>query len=177
MKQQIEFLKGLAKEMKEQPTDYQAAPRFWAIRDYRVISTSFGNSNGYSYYHNDGDFTEFESYEELKDFLDEHYNLSERIDKPKTDNFGELWEWTLDNLNDDGYFMETPTVKEGYIVPNTLFLTKKEALKHLENNAHHYTKDAHTYAMTAWRSPEFQQLLEIIETFDWDKVDVKGGAE
>ena len=183
MKKQIEFLKGLAKEMKEQPTDCQAAPRFWVIKDYRwVPGNPEYDSCEMQYFYSDEDFTEFNDVKELQEYMDEYYlsdgeQLWRYIDEPKLrelvndkdTTFEELWGFVCNNFNN---FNECPVKKESYIVPDTLFLTKREALKHLEINAHHYTKDAHTYAMTAWRSPEVQQLLEIIETFDWDKVEI-----
>jgi site-specific recombinase XerD len=48
------------------------------------------------------------------------------------------------------------------------FLTKEEAKQHLEANSHHYSSEAHTYAMTAWRAPKVERLLQILETMDWD---------
>lgn len=185
MKQKIEFLKGLAKEMKEQPTDCQAAPRFWAIKDYRWVP---GNPDyddcEMQYFYNDGDFTNFNDVKELQEYMEEHYlsdgelwryadelKLRELVNDKDT-TFEELWEFVCDNFNN---FDECPVKKESYVVPDTLFLTKREAQKHLKNNAHHYTSEAHTYAMTAWRSPEVERLLNIIETLDWDKVEIRDG--
>lgn len=178
MNESVKFLKNLAQELKDQPTDCQAAPRFWVIKDYRWIpgNPEYDNCE-VSYFHSDGDFTEFKNVEELEGFLEEHYNLSQHFRNDFDDNdydFEKLWEWSLENLNEDGYFAEAPIKKESYIVPDTMFLTKADAVNHLKENAHHYTSDAHIYAMTAWRSPTVERLLNIIETFDWESITNKG---
>lgn len=51
-----------------------------------------------------------------------------------------------------------------------MFLTKAEAKRHIRLNKHHYTSEAHTYAMTALRAPKVERLLKILETFDWDSI-------
>ena len=60
--------------------------------------------------------------------------------------------------------------EESFIVPNTMFLTKAECKKHIEKNAYHYTSKAHSYAMTAWRSPKVDRLLNILSTMHWDYI-------
>lgn len=136
-----------------------------------------------SYFHNDGDHTDLSNVEDLKEFLNDFYwddvceyfeaseinNLRELLDGEHTD-FEELWEFALEHLNEDGYFDECPVKEEEFIRYNTMFLTKAEAKRHLELNHYHYSRKAHTYAMTAWRAPKVARLMEILETFDWDKV-------
>ena len=55
-----------------------------------------------------------------------------------------------------------------FMYPNTMFLTEKEAREHLERNHYHYSEDAHTYCMVAWRSPEVEKLWEILRETKWD---------
>lgn len=186
MNESVKFLKNLAQELKDQPTDCQAAPRFWVIKDYRwVPGNPEYNNCEVSHFHDDGDITEFKNVEELKLFLNLFYlddasdilnssgasKLREMLESEDT-TFCELWEFSSENFE---YFNECPVKKESYIVPDTLFLTKREAQEHLKNNAHHYTSEAHTYAMTAWRSPTVKRLLNIIETFDWSAIEEKEG--
>jgi hypothetical protein len=52
------------------------------------------------------------------------------------------------------------------IVPDTMFLTLRECKEHIKLNSHHYNKP-HSYAMTAWRSPQVARLYEILEKTDW----------
>lgn len=49
-----------------------------------------------------------------------------------------------------------------------MFLTKKDAQEHLKFNKHHYNGSAHTYAMTAFRSPSYSRLLGILTNPDLD---------
>ena len=56
------------------------------------------------------------------------------------------------------------------IVPNTMFLTLREAEGHLKANYYHYTTEAHTYGMHAWRSPEVAQLIKLLHTVDFDEL-------
>ena len=49
----------------------------------------------------------------------------------------------------------------------TMFLTQKDAEEHLRSNYYHYSDDAHTYAMTAWRSPRVEKLINILSTVNF----------
>lgn len=55
-----------------------------------------------------------------------------------------------------------------FMYPNTMFLTEKEAREHLERNHYHYSEDAHTYCMCAWRSPDVEKLWKILRETKWD---------
>ncbi len=183
MNTDIQFLKGLQQQMKwEDENDYdsQASPRFWVIMDYRTVPTHEDyDYDRTMYFHNDGDHTEFKSVEDLKEFLSNYYleddetgELEELLNDEDM-SFEYLWGFVGDHLNEDGFFNEVPVKEEFFIVPNTMFLTKEEAKRHIENNRHHYTSKAHTYAMTAWRAPKVERLLNILMSFDWDSVQVK----
>ena len=56
------------------------------------------------------------------------------------------------------------------IYPSTMFLTEKAAREHLRRNYYHYSEDAHTYCMCAWRSPEVERLWKILREIRWDGV-------
>ena len=45
------------------------------------------------------------------------------------------------------------------------FLTKRAAKKHIELNGYHHNNPK-TYAMTAWRNPEFEKFMDIFENLD-----------
>lgn len=183
MNTDIQFLKNLQQTMQwEDENDYdsQASPRFWVIMDYRTVPTHEDyDYDRTMYFHNDGDHTEFKNVEELKDFLSDHFLDDEEVgglrnwlnDEEIT--FEELWELVMEYMNDDGHFDEVPVKEEAFIVPNTMFLTKEEAKRHLDINHYHYTSKAHTDAMTAWGAPKVERLLNILMAFDWDSVQVK----
>lgn len=94
--------------------------------------------------------------EDVEDYIVE---MSEMIEK--------LVEYKV--IDEDDY-REVFYTNEHHVYPNTMFITKKDAKEHLENNYYHYSKDAHTYAMTAWRSPQVEKLYEILENVDWSSI-------
>ena len=59
---------------------------------------------------------------------------------------------------------------EHHIYPDTMFLTNRSCKKHIELNHYHYDADVHSYAMTAWRSAEIEQLWNILQKVDWLKM-------
>lgn len=171
----ISFLKELQQELKTQEIDCQAAPRFWVIMDMKTV-TCWEEQADYmglcdvdgevcnirdllGYVLKERDFLEVEDKDVEK--LNEIYSTGILLDS-------DLLDWYREYIDDNSWLV--PCKKEFYIVPNTMFLTKKEAQKHIESNRHHYTSKAHTYAMTAWRAPKVKRLLEILETFDFDSL-------
>ncbi|SCX52172.1 hypothetical protein [Lysinibacillus fusiformis] len=187
MNADIQFLKDLQQQMQwEDENDYdsQASPRFWVIMDSRVVPANEDYDNGFdAHFHNDGDHTEFCNFDELKEFIEEYYSdeveseeyLQELLND-ETKDFDTLWTYIENNMNDDGFFSKVFSKREEFIVQSTMFLTKEEAKSHLELNHYHYTKTAHTYAMTAWRAPKVERLLNILMSFDWDSVQLKEGV-
>lgn len=181
MDDDIQFLKDLQHELKTQEIDGQAAPRFWTIKDYRIVPGNEDYDNGFEQHiHHDGDLTEFKNFADLKRFLEEFFEdeieeskeLQELINDENESFYG-LWEYIEEHLNNYGFFSKVFVKEEGYVVPDTLFLTKEEAKNHLKRNNYHYTSKAHTYAMTAWRAPKIERIMNILETFDWDSIDKK----
>ena len=59
---------------------------------------------------------------------------------------------------------------EHHIYPDTMFLTNRSCKRHIELNHYHYDSDVHSYAMTAWRSPEVEKLWDILQKVDWLKM-------
>lgn len=175
MKEDIQFLKELQNELKNQENDGQAAPRYWSIMDYKWVVTAEGHEDRVSLFDSDTGHTI-----ELDDYVDEILN-GERKDEFSEENIEELqyerengspsdvYDW-IEKYDDDSRFYPVYEEQVSFIAPNTMFLTKEEAKRHLEKNQHHYSDKAHTYAMTAWRAPKMERLIKILETFDWDKI-------
>lgn len=58
---------------------------------------------------------------------------------------------------------------------DTMFLTRKDAEDHLKKNAHNYDKTAHTYCMTAVRSPRVEKLIKLLQLLQ--TIDYSNGLE
>ena len=197
-KEDIEFLSKLSETMKTQDHDCQAAPRFWVVAQVtkEYVGDEYGSYT--DLVTEDGDTVVERAnvknvveyfMEEYKDDVDEIgitvnytpsycevfiYSEDEDYDSSIPDD-------TLFDLDDvisffedhdiivNGYYRTASyNINESTICPDTMFLTKDSCKKHIELNHYHYN-NPHTYAMTAWRSPEVERLWKILEETDWEK--------
>lgn len=166
MREEIQFLKDLQAELNSQENDCQAAPRFWAVGDYKWVGCSDENAERHSIYlPSISESYEINSY--LKGIAEDEELTDEELEE-----FEEIGcetsaiDWIHKYRDEDASIH--PERKEHCIKENTMFLTKAEAKRHIELNHYHYTEEAHTYAMTAWRAPKVEQLLKILSEFDFD---------
>lgn len=175
MKEDIQFLKQLQQELLTQEVDGQAAPRYWSIMDYKWIITAEGHEDRVSLFDSDACETT-----ELNDYVDEILNeRNDEFTEEEIEELKEQLEWGspsdifdwIERYDDDSRFYPIYEEQVSFIAPNTMFLTKAEAKRHLELNHYHYSAKAHTYAMTAWRAPKMERLIKILETFDWNKIE------
>lgn len=183
------FLKELQRELNNQPTLATADPRFWVIRDYEYREATDGDDIEAVELFEDGE-GEIISLEEAvsrayKDELD--FGGEEHAKKWLEDNWlelgtdGCLWaRYTNLGINiSKGVIKDYAEnnalgcvflTKLWAIVPDTMFLTLREAEEHLKANSHHYSTEAHVYCMHAWRSPEVTQLIKLLHTVDFDEL-------
>ena len=161
----IAFLILLGKKRKEQEKDGCADPVSWMIQDEKNVYCEDGE---YLEFYIDGEvyydtYREFDQgyFDEFKKYcLD--YNLAEdREEFKKIEDNDDLYNYL------EWYGLDVTIARfnrEHFISDMTgPFLTKEAAKEHLKDNDYHYSKHARTYGMTAWRNPEFQRLMEIIE--------------
>lgn len=73
----------------------------------------------------------------------------------------------VDIIDNNGLYDSASYTNEHYRYPDTMFLTNRSCKRHIELNHYHYSADAHSYAMTAWRSPEVEHLWKILDVIDW----------
>jgi hypothetical protein len=152
------------------------AKRFLSI-NYKWVITAEGYEEKTSlFFANDCKTVIVEEYvQEITNDEIEHELKEEKIEELKElQEYGsenDLVEWIKENIDEDCYLVHEK--EEPFIVENTMFLTKEEAKRHIELNKHHYTSKVHTYAMTAWRAPKVERLLNILETFDWESISTK----
>ncbi len=181
---ETEFIANLKQELMSQPTDGNASPRFWVIAQQQRIPVPDEYAEAYELVHDDGDVTTLYSVDDVLNLIenyiendDDNVTLIYNDLKSKIDN-GLSLDRMFDEINNlkEKYpneeflskFKEEPYVEVHTIKENTMFLTKKDAQEHLKFNQHHYNESAHTYAMTAFRSPAYSRLLGILTNPDLD---------
>lgn len=157
----------------------QADPRFWivqgTIKEYGIDSEY---ADGSELCHVDGDEVA-ENMEEACKFLNDKNEDSDVNDIPKFKYNDDLD--SISFIDDDGdkrslcdfedvlNYLDNPDYRIAYFrnvdknYEDTLFLTNAACKAHIKTNHHHYPADAHSYAMTAWRSPQVERLYEILK--------------
>lgn len=169
-KEDIEFLRELQHELNTQETDGQAAPRFWGIMETvkRPSPEGFGEPVFYN-----GDEGLTSTIEEFVQTIEENYledneslkSLWEEIDKSDWDDVKDFANDELE-LNVEIVYVED---SENISQQTGCFLTKRAAKRYLEQNYYHH-ENGRTYAMTAWRNPEFERLLNILQSMNIDDI-------
>lgn len=169
------FLQQLRDEMVNGDNDCQPSPRFWVIMDYKDEVTAEGFHDDVRFYDNHACHT-FDSVgdyiEDIEERIeDEHFDEGDLEEIRKCINTIKSSTYVTDSdiedlfesVGDEDSMRIVYTKRESYIVPNRLFLTKKEANDYLKLYGYNHTDKAHTYAMTAVRSPHYKRLIEFIE--------------
>lgn len=154
----LEFLKAHGEQMETQQNDFQADPRFWVVAEnkceYRIAD---GYQDGTVVCGPDGAI--FETVDELFQYLIENDCIK---DGDFDGGYGMTLDDVFDALDDTKFYLSNFREKNSVMTPDTLFLTKQEAVEHIERNHYHY-QQPHTYAMTAWRSPQVERLYEVLK--------------
>lgn len=165
----VQFLEELAKKLKSQPNYATAKPLIFTIKEEIPV---VGLEEGYG---------------DEPCLVDEEgmlYTLTEEVVEYLLENLAEEEGQTLQSIA-NAYGLEVDETnfeslfeliqKSGqewkltYWKPQKRFtgefLTEEAALKHLQANRHHYHSTACVYCKHAWRNPELEQLLSIVEKF------------
>lgn len=182
-----DFLVRLQRELNTQDTCGNAEPRYWGIRGTeQIYGMEEGYGDEYDLYDNAACSIAASSMtdavkivrEFVNDMDDECDWMVEACDgciNVVTYEDGEETLYDLKDvkewLNEHGGDYSISGRKEfGKIYEDAMFLTQKAAEEHLRKNAHHYADDARTYAMTSWRSPEYERVIEILRHIDWERI-------
>ena len=181
------FLEQLQHELNTQPHLCQADPRFWVIRDYEYREATESDEIDAVELFEDGegetmsleeavmraykDELDFGGEDHAKEWLEDKWlKLDENgAVQPQyllADTFKDVVEDYAEHNMMECVFL----TKQWKIVANTMFLTLREAKDHLETNYYHYTNEARTYAMTAWRSPDVAQLIKLLHEVDFNEL-------
>lgn len=183
----IDFLSQLQETMNTQDTVCQADPRFWVIREERYEQAAPDDGIYFVYFHGssfigrvdiedaiDGAVKAFEPSDECET-VDEYL---ERFDlylsgKKTLVSFGQSYNDSIKALIMDYASTFGCTVsfftRKVAICPNTLFLTKASCENHIMCYGYNYN-NPHSYAMTAYRSPEVEQLYDILHNVDFSEL-------
>ncbi len=192
--EETQFLLELQKEMNIQDTVGNADPRFWVIKGTeKEYGIETGYEDGADLVDDGGCATVATDMESamiyIRDNVLDEINKTDGVqrniemipgifhpniriswsddgfeDSVEFDNMEEVADW----LREQGYEHSVANYKAiSKVYPDTMFLTQKAAEKHLRVNDYHYSDDAHTYAMTAVRSPEVEILWKILREVDW----------
>jgi hypothetical protein len=172
----IEFLKNLQNELNTQETDIQANPRFWVVAQYEWHACWEDQAQSYEYCDGESSYNNFD--ELMKSLKDNNYFDEEGNFNGLLEDYEDIDDFHYDSIHE--YENLPETVKEEYyevpvkevhvIKENTMFLTKRECQEHIERNHYHYNDTVHTYAMTAWRSPQVEKLIKILQTENFGEV-------
>ena len=174
--EEIQFLKDLQKEMNTQDHVGQADPRYWTIKTYdKEYGKEMDDNDGICVcYESDCD-TIWEGEVNFWNIDETVEAILQAIDKQGIELNEEEVEY-IKNSYDESSLIEALEDADFEIMKwrtkstcTGMFLTHKAAQEHLQRNDYHYSDDAHTYAMTAWRSSE-EMLWKILQTVDFDKL-------
>lgn len=159
----IKFLKELAHDLKTQDTDCTATPVFFQIMQRKDI---YGIDSDYA---DDmciviGDeYDTFTAFGDAIDFCEEYFSDSCN---------GEEWEMvkesnSLEEIHEFLKDIEIDSTYTGYQKNHEYensFLTRRACEMHIKRNHYHY-KTPVVYTNHAWRNPEFERLMQIVQKF------------
>ena len=187
------FLQKLQHVMRTQDTCCQAAPRYWTIMDTEQVYNVTAFDADASYLTYCGNIVA-KSLDEIKKFI---LDMRKDILKKEGYDELEITEITapirhlnvymadseyeeemrIDDAEDAAVFLNDTFESENYDViyakkvqkpaKGPLFMTKAAAEEYLQKYGYNHSKDAHPYAMTAYRSPEIERLWKIVEETSW----------
>lgn len=175
----LAFLHNLQTVLNTQDTMGNADPRFWVIA--QTEERPCGRNDGEKTVLMDNEGHIYETLDAVAEYVNnlgmdhEAKIMSGRLNI--YDEYGnseyaygsvaELAEYGLDEEPFEGLHI-TYLRSEKVIQKDTLFLTHAACEEHLRKYGYNYGDDAHAYAMTAIRSPEFEKLITILQTVDFD---------
>lgn len=175
-KEDLEFLKELQHELKTQETDGQRSPRFWGVMETKesIVPTGYGEYQ--KVIDRTGESIDY-TVEEYVDLIDKILEEDDEVTEEDREAWAKIDRGDIYDVIDFareclGRKTELLEFKKNYVLSDQTgcFLTKRAVKKHIELNSHHYC-NPHTFAMTAWRNPEFEKFLKIFENLDLNKLE------
>lgn len=193
-KAEIDFLINLQNELNTQTNDGNAQPIYWTIMDFM---RDYNVEDGTPVLCNASEQITLESNKEIADYIKEELDIyvhayddytitliemlnddekDENIIKEHIANGDEHILWNMDECEDFLKQYESDWEirhyeEKSFIVNNLMFLTRQSAEEHLKAKSHHYSDNAHTYAMTALYNPIVEKLWKILREVDFTKIE------
>ena len=181
----IKFLKALSKEMIGQELSKRMQPAYWQIGDYEWhnVDEGFGDRDVLLAHeiHNEYSLTHLEMANELVKIYNENdideivranqLSVNEHMEFEKImDHMVDSVKLHFCNYSDVIRALELLNIrftKHGqertlYTVPNTLFLTRREAVDYIQENKHQFTPYAHPFIMSGENSEQVTKLWDIL---------------
>jgi hypothetical protein len=165
--EQYNFLHELQHELLTQPTDGNADPVFWGVMEEKEIGVPDGCGEPRIYL-GDGVVNTLEEAvayvnEWIEDGDDEIKYVWSEVDK----------EWPEDVAD----FIKTYIYMQCRVVwlgkkwelsdKTSAFITKRSCQEYIDRYGYNHS-NPHTYAMTAFRNPEYEKLINILKTIKFD---------
>lgn len=183
----ITFLTELQTELNTQDTMGNRDPRYWVIRQKDEAPAPDDACDRVIAVDTDGNTIAYEL-DEFIEYLLGHLGESFTATKPEDKNYWSIavtddgesltdeYAWSIKDVvdllhqagNED--YRAVAIIEHDVTVPDTLFLTHRACEDHLKRYGYNYRANAHAYAMTAVRSPQFERLLTLLQTVDWRAV-------
>lgn len=168
--EQYEFLKELQHELLTQPTDGQASPKFWGIMEEREVDVPDGCGDGRIYMRDGVVITLEEAIEYVNEWLTSCDDPDGFV-KQEWDDVDKEWMQDVADFIKTYIDMQCRVVwvdKKSELSTYTgAFLTKRACKEYIEKYGYNHP-NPHTYAMTAIRNPEYETLINILETMKFE---------
>ena len=169
-----EWLKSLQQKLIEDRENEhtQRSPLYYGIIEDKSEPCRDGDGDDYAVYNTD----DCEETLSLTEFVEKY---KDEIIAYQVDNYMDIIETDTGNIvSTDGIMDFICEIKPEYIMYETkivtsfvtdrLFLTRKDAQAYLQTKGYNHN-NARSYAMTAQYSPDYEKLIELLTTIDFDK--------
>ena len=166
--EQYDFLHELQHELLTQPTDGNADPVFWGVMVEKEICApnECGEPRIYM-----GGSAETKTLEEAVAYVNEWIEDGDNITKEIWDEVDKEWPEDVVDFIKTYIDMQCRLVsvdkKQELSDETGAFITKRACQEYIDRYGYNHS-NPHTYAMTAFRNPEYEKLIDILKTIKFD---------
>ena len=167
----LDFLKNLQCELNKQQSDGNANPVFWGIEEtveeFRGTDGEYGGDPYIRF--DDHQLPLEEAIKEVNESLDEYDdNIKKEWEEVDKDYPYVVLEFMQERLGWDNCYDVIYIEKVRRLTDYTgAFITKKACQNYINKYGYNHV-EPHTYAMTAFRNPEYERLINILKTLKFE---------